>query len=508
MTLIVAIIVPTLLLGLGVLVVDVSSWYVSRSQTQNGADAGAMAVALSCAKTTCNTSLASTYATANSGSRLGESAQVTSGFPCGSGGTLTACAPGVAGKICPANPTNGANYVDVHVKTINPVTNVFSSGSGHKIASCAQAAWGTPVINGPILALTIAECSWNTATSTGTKYGPTPPATSTNPALSTYEVALGLHNPTDATDPSCVSGPSVGPLPGGFGWTIPNGNANTPCTTSFISGNWYSSDSGNGSETGAQCQAKGNSPGVIPCAQNPVVPGYTSQNNACPSPATPSPLIVPVYDKVCVQPGGVTQDEVQTVTLTGATGGNFKLTFTNAAGTSQQTGNIAWNATAATVQSALGALSNVGGTANVAVTLSTTSTTRSYRVEFQGSLANTDFPNMTTTGTALTPNGKNGATISVVQTQQGSYSPTACPANFANGKYYHLATLAAFVITGYGGSSFSGQDVKSWLTNKTCKDYLGTNQTGCVMGYFVKATTGGTIGSGPGTGVTVVQLTG
>lgn len=48
-------------------------------------------------------------------------------------------------------------------------------------------------------------------------------------------------------------------------------------------------------------------------------------------------------------------NEVQTVTITGApTGGNFTLTFNG-----QTTANIPWNATAAQVQAALEALSNI-----------------------------------------------------------------------------------------------------------------------------------------------------
>ncbi len=47
-------------------------------------------------------------------------------------------------------------------------------------------------------------------------------------------------------------------------------------------------------------------------------------------------------------------DEVQVITLTDCTGGNFKITFDG-----QQTANIAHNASAATVKSALEALSNV-----------------------------------------------------------------------------------------------------------------------------------------------------
>lgn len=58
--------------------------------------------------------------------------------------------------------------------------------------------------------------------------------------------------------------------------------------------------------------------------------------------------------------GTATQSEVQTLTG-GATSGNFRLRF----GTLfdyQETGNIAFNASAATIQTALRALSNIGST--------------------------------------------------------------------------------------------------------------------------------------------------
>lgn len=507
MALIVAIVVPVLLLGLGVLVVDVSTWYVSRSQTQNGADAGAIAVALSCAKNpTCDLNAANGYAGSNSSTKLGLAAEVTSGFPCGSGTGLPACGGGVegSGKMCPAAPTAGTNYVDVHVKTKTDVTPVFSNGDGEKIGSCAQAIWGSASVTGNILALTFAECVWNTYTNGGNNYAPSPP---TAPS-SNFEVALALHNPDDPSDSSCTPAQGVGPLPGGFGWTNPNLNPNTPCTTTFISGNWYPSDPGNGTQTGSECTDKGNNAGVIPCAQNPVVPGFPSANNACPSPPTPSPLIIPIYDKVCVQPAnGTTQDEIQDVVETNAAGGTFTLTF-NDGTVSRTTAAINYNAPATgpnSVQSALAALSNIGGTANVSVTQTGTVPNVTWRVEFTGALADKNFTTMTSSPSLVDKK----ASLKVNPIQDGNLSTTTCPAGFANGKYYHLTTLTAFVITGYGGSSFA-HDQRSWLTGKRCNQFPNIpNNTGCIIGYFVKAvTSGGNPGPGPGTGVSVVKLSG
>lgn len=85
-------------------------------------------------------------------------------------------------------------------------------------------------------------------------------------------------------------------------------------------------------------------------------------------------------------------DEVQSITLSGATGGSW----TWARGT-QTTAPIAWNATSAAVQSAIEALSNIGpGNVNV------TGTPGSWMVTFTGSLGGNNVPQGNVDGTALT----------------------------------------------------------------------------------------------------------
>jgi hypothetical protein len=87
-------------------------------------------------------------------------------------------------------------------------------------------------------------------------------------------------------------------------------------------------------------------------------------------------------------------NEVQTVTIGGgATGGTFPLTFNG-----QTAAGIAWNAAASAVQTALAALSTVGA-GNVAVTGSAGGP---YTVTFQGALAGTNVPQMTTSAASLT----------------------------------------------------------------------------------------------------------
>lgn len=95
-------------------------------------------------------------------------------------------------------------------------------------------------------------------------------------------------------------------------------------------------------------------------------------------------------------------DEVQTVTVTGVpTGGTFTLTYSG-----QTTGAIAYNATATAVQTALTALSNVGA-GNVEVTGSAGGP---YTVTFQGTLADENVAQMTATA-SLTGGTTPGVTV-------------------------------------------------------------------------------------------------
>lgn len=90
---------------------------------------------------------------------------------------------------------------------------------------------------------------------------------------------------------------------------------------------------------------------------------------------------IPELTLMCVPDDQYTingEDEVQTATITGTpTGGTFTLSFNNA-----ETGNIAYNASAAAVQTALEALTNVGS-GNVAVTGSAGGP---YTITFQNDL--------------------------------------------------------------------------------------------------------------------------
>lgn len=119
-------------------------------------------------------------------------------------------------------------------------------------------------------------------------------------------------------------------------------------------------------------------------------------------------------------------NEVQSVTITGTpTGGTFTLTWD-----SQTTAAIAYNATAATVQTALAALSNIGA-GNIAVTGSAGGP---YSVTFQGTLFGTNVDQMTATA-SLTGGTSPGVTIATT-TAGGA-------AGASNGQQ----TLVGFLLT-------------------------------------------------------------
>lgn len=93
-----------------------------------------------------------------------------------------------------------------------------------------------------------------------------------------------------------------------------------------------------------------------------------------------------------------------------ATAGQYKLTFSG-----QQTADIAFNATAANIVSALEALSNVG-VGDVAVAGPTVSgTERLYYITFQGDLAEEDVAELTVqAGTTPLSGGGAEATVSTI----------------------------------------------------------------------------------------------
>lgn len=159
--LMIAIMVPTVFLGIGAIVVNVGSWYVARGMDQNGADAAALAVAISCADGTCDPAEADQYANASSNGQLAGQATIV----CGTAPGLTACDPAIeGGQICPA--ANDAPYVDVLVAPAGGSMENFTGGT-QSVAACAQATLDAVGSCEDCVAFTISQCEWELNTDGG-----------------------------------------------------------------------------------------------------------------------------------------------------------------------------------------------------------------------------------------------------------------------------------------------------------------------------------------------------
>jgi Flp pilus assembly protein TadG len=246
------------LLGMGALAIDVGQIYQNRAELQNGADAGALAVAKSCALGSCNSGAAGNYATANASALTGNNAGVD--LVCGTS-TLPGCPAPVTGDMtdCPPIPSVG-NFVDVHTSTqlasgstvLPPVfaeTLVGSTTfSGTHVKACAQASWG-PALQANSLAITISLCAWNSLT-VGNQFGPTHP------------VAVYLKGKGNST---CF-GPA-GSVPGGFDWLSPTSSGVCQALIDLTTDTTYS-DTGN--DTSAACKTSAYNDSVAYAAGHPV----------------------------------------------------------------------------------------------------------------------------------------------------------------------------------------------------------------------------------------------
>lgn len=143
-------------------------------------------------------------------------------------------------------------------------------------------------------------------------------------------------------------------------------------------------------------------------------------------------------------------NEVQTVTIGGgASGGTFPLTFNG-----QTASGIAWNASTSAVRSALEALSTIGA-GNVSVSGSP----GSWNVTFQGALAGTNVPQMTTSAASLT-----GGTPTAAVT-----TPTSgVVAHYPNGYIPSGTVIGKVSATGlfgpYDNSANDGREVAYGIT--------------------------------------------
>lgn len=130
------------------------------------------------------------------------------------------------------------------------------------------------------------------------------------------------------------------------------------------------------------------------------------------------------------------QNEIQTVTFTAVTGGTFTLTFNG-----ETTGNIAYNASAATVEAALEALSSFGS-----LDIAVGGAAGAWTFVFMGQYAGTDVDLLYVDSTALTGGG---LSVTVTETQSAFSGQTII-------KSYPIASVSGGTITLSSGPTYPG----------------------------------------------------
>jgi hypothetical protein len=221
------------LLAVSALAVDVAALVQERRTLQNGADAGALAVAQDCARGSCGsyTATAAGYANLNADDGTSTVEQVCGTSP------LVPCAD-------PPTVPPGARYVRVKTMTRTPggsdeVPFTFArvmGFDGSTRRARATVAWGGPSALISALPITISACEWSNYTANGTVYAPAPPYPPLPPASA--ERTLFFHDTTGAAH--CPQGPSGADLPGGFGWLKTTTDCQTPSSTT----GWYDDSTG------------------------------------------------------------------------------------------------------------------------------------------------------------------------------------------------------------------------------------------------------------------------
>ncbi len=169
-------VVMLVLIGAGAMAVDVGQIYAERAQLQNGADAGALAVAKSCDPGPCTPSLAGPLANANANDNASDAAVDLS----------------VTGQVTVTTSTrNGSSSF---------LTKMFASALNTgpvTVGATSTAAWGYPGSGPATLPITFAPCQ--------------------------FDVDGAVHTILTHGSETCVSdSPSGAAIPGGFEWLMPD----------------------------------------------------------------------------------------------------------------------------------------------------------------------------------------------------------------------------------------------------------------------------------------------
>lgn len=244
-TIVVALLSAGVLLGFLALSVDVGRTVLERRELQNGADAGALSLAQSCAEDNCVVGADGVVSLVSN--NAGDLEHLIS-LQCGSPGSgLPTCPSGDISDItvCPPLPpgTSGVKYVEVHTRTSSGgnsfIQNIFGGAAGGSptstVDTCARAGWGPPG-GATTLPLTFSYCEYQSAMNER-GYGQVP-IDSSQPHLGETALALKYH-PSQSEDPCEDIMHSGIDAPGGFGWLDESG-----CVAQIDEGGWVSGDPG------------------------------------------------------------------------------------------------------------------------------------------------------------------------------------------------------------------------------------------------------------------------
>jgi len=248
---VIVVILAVVLFGMAAMVVDVASLWSERRQLQNGADAGALAVAQMCATGSCDgyATEAQKYADDNANDGTANVEEVCGATSAG----LPAC------STAPATTPAGEGWVRVQTQTgdnsgpglLPPflASVLVPDYSGSTVHTAATANWGSPSGIAAGLPLTFSECEWLAATDDGASYAPPPPYASGWPTDSngeSLERVIYFHDTTAAG--FCNAGPSGADLSGGFGWLEPDSGECEATTTT----GWFDDKTGVAVPTGCK----------------------------------------------------------------------------------------------------------------------------------------------------------------------------------------------------------------------------------------------------------------
>lgn len=236
---IVALLTATVFLAVGALVVDAGQLYAEKRELQNGADAGALAIAYQCAKSGLATCTATKDATAagyaNANATDGKAAVDSVTFPTSHSVTVA------------TSTLNGDGSTLLPPFLARAVMGDAYQGTVH---TSATALWGPVGVAGSSIPLTISSCEWGGYTHDGQVYVdpsalPKPPSLppAGSPAWpATPEAHLSFHGDASpcTVDGQGVPSPSGSDLPGGFGW-LDTGDG---CQTQTGVDGWFDDSTG------------------------------------------------------------------------------------------------------------------------------------------------------------------------------------------------------------------------------------------------------------------------